>query len=298
MGTVKSLSPPSSVDMSAPQYLSDQVESSRLFWFDPADAGCEVISGGYECCRPDYRIDRDGFEFPTFEFVAGGVGSLQLAGRKVTLRPGVAFLHGPGIRHRIDTDPLHPLRKYFVVFRAAPFSEDLKVLDLAPGMAMESTRVDAMRQALDEMIERGGRRTRWSQRLCGLLLRQVLTMAREDALDAGLADTRAFRTFRRVRDFIERHHLELNTLDAIAKSCDLDAAYLCRLFTRFQDETPYQCLVRLRMEHAARRLLETEMSVREVSEELEYSDPFHFSRVFKSVHRVPPSRFRKGGRSQ
>lgn len=287
---------PPAVDAPAPQYLSRQVESSRLFWFDSEDPDCEVVSGGYECCQPDFRIDRDDFAHGCFEFVAGGAGRLRLGDREVALRPGVGFLYGPGISQRIESDPGHPLRKYFVVFRTEAFAADLAELGLAPGMVMESTRIESMRRALDEMIDRGERRTRWSQRLCGLLLREALTMATEDALDAGLADTRAFRTFRRVRDFIERHFLELGTLDEIARQCSLDPAYLCRLFSRFQDETPYQCLTRLRMEHAARRLLETELSVREVSEELSFSDPFHFSRVFKSVHRVPPSRFRRGGR--
>ncbi len=292
--------PPSSpaVDPAAPRYVSRQVESSRLFWFDPKDAGCEVVSGGYECCRPDYRIDREGFEWHTFEFVVGGAGKLSIAGREVVLRPGVGYLYGPGVAHRIESDAEHPLRKYFVVFRGDAFERDLEELGLEPGVVMETTRMDAMSRALDEMIVRGERRSRWSQRLCGLLHSQVLTMAKEDALDAGLADTRAFRTFRRVKDFIERHYLELSTLDEIARRSELDAAYLCRLFSRFQEETPYQCLTRLRMEHAARRLLETELSVKQVSEELSFSDPFHFSRVFKSVHRVPPSRFRKGGRRQ
>ena len=254
-----------------------------------------MISAGYECCRPDFRIDRDELGHGCFEFVAGGAGELRLAGRDVVLRPGVGFLYGPDTPHRIVTDAGHPLRKYFVVFRHEALADELAELGLDSGAVMESTRIEAMTRAFDEMIARGERRTKWSQRLCGLLLRQVLTMAKEDALDPALAGTRAFRTFRRVMDFIEHHHLELTTLDEIAKRCELDAAYLCRLFARFQEETPYQCLTRLRMEHAARRLLESDLSVRQVSEELAFSDPFHFSRVFKSVHRVPPSRFRKVG---
>lgn len=280
----------------APRYLSRQVESSRLFWFDATDADCEVVSGGIESCRPDYRIAREGFDDLCFEAVVGGRGRLRMAGAEITLRPGVCYLYGPGVPHEFSCDPEHPLRKYFVVFRGEAFEGFLQELSMEPGTVLETTRVDALCAGLDEMIARGERRTRWSQRLCGLLLRAVLGMAREDALDAGVADTRAYRTFRRVRDFIEVNHLELGSLEEIAKRCDLDPAYLCRLFSRFQEETPYQCLTRLRMEHAARLLLDTEMTVKEVSERLEFSDPFHFSRVFKSVHRVPPSRFRKGGR--
>ena len=40
-------------------------------------------------------------------------------------------------------------------------------------------------------------------------------------------------------------------------------------------------------------LLEEGASVRSVSEAMGFKDAFHFSRVFKSVHHVPPSRFRQ-----
>lgn len=69
--------------------------------------------------------------------------------------------------------------------------------------------------------------------------------------------------------------------------------YLCRLFARFHDETAYQYLTRLRMGHASRLLLEPDASVKSVADALGFTDAFHFSRVFKSVHQVPPSRFRR-----
>jgi AraC-like DNA-binding protein len=168
-------------------------------------------------------------------------------------------------------------------------------LELVPGSVTEITDPAAMGRAFDELIRRGSRRTGLGHELCVALVRQILLMAREDSLEVGLADTRAFQTYRRVREVIERHHLEITTLEGIAGRCNLDAAYLCRLFSRFQEETPYQHLTRLRMEHAARRLIEGDLSVKAVSEELGFRDPFHFSRVFKSVHRVPPSQF-QGGR--
>ena len=48
-----------------------------------------------------------------------------------------------------------------------------------------------------------------------------------------------------------------------------------------------------RMEHASRILLESDATEKFVAAEQGFKDPFHFSRVFKSVHHVPPSRFRQ-----
>ena len=90
----------------------------------------------------------------------------------------------------------------------------------------------------------------------------------------------------------------MGTLDPIAQSGGHEGAYICRLFNRYHDESPYRYLLRLRMEKAARLLLEPGASVKTVAAAMGYKDPFHFSRVFKSVHQVPPSRFRHSGHPQ
>lgn len=121
--------------------------------------------------------------------------------------------------------------------------------------------------------------------------RQLLLMCRDDAADPLSTDTPAYATYSRVRDFIERAYLDFTSLEAIAKACEVDAPYLCRLFARFHDETPYQFLTRLRMKHASWMLLESDAALKSVASALGFKDAFHFSRVFKSVHHVPPSRF-------
>jgi Helix-turn-helix domain len=64
--------------------------------------------------------------------------------------------------------------------------------------------------------------------------------------------------------------------------------YLCRLFARFHNESPYQFLKRLRMDHASRILLARDATVKSMAAALGF-EPFHFSRVFKSVHPQWPS---------
>jgi AraC-like DNA-binding protein len=59
--------------------------------------------------------------------------------------------------------------------------------------------------------------------------------------------------------------------------------------------TPYRFLMRLKMSHAASLLLNPDALVKEVAYELDFSDPFHFSRSFKSVYGVSPERFMNRG---
>jgi len=149
-----------------------------------------------------------------------------------------------------------------------------------------------VRRGFSMLIERGVRKSKLTESLCSLIVQELLLLCLDDSAGTVDTDSPAYMTYSRARAYIEERYLDLQSLDAAAKGCGVEAAYLCRLFSRFHDESPYQFLTRLRMDHASRLLLEDSASVRSVAQRMGYKDPFHFSRVFKSVHRIPPSKFR------
>ncbi len=275
-------------------FISREVESSRLFFLDPdKDDPFAVVFGGFERCEADYQIDRRNFPWYSLEFVSHGAGHVQLGESEAEILPGSFFVYGPSVPHRITSTPGHPLGKYFVGFTGAGVEEFLDHYGMQPGVSARCQNGEPIRRTFDTLIDRGVRKSKLTRPLCDTITRQLLLMCRDDAMEPGSTDTPAFATFMRVKEFIERNFIDLNTLDAIAKTCGVDGPYLCRLFARFHAESPYQFLTRLRMEHASRILLEKDANVKSVAAAMGFKDPFHFSRVFKSVHHVPPSRFRQ-----
>ena len=278
----------------ATSFVSQEVESSRLFFLDLIeDENFAVVFGGFERCSADYRIDRRDFPWYSLEFVSHGSGRLRLGDAEAELAPGSFYIYGPSVPHTIETSPDNPLGKYFVGFTGAEVEGFLAHYDLQPGFISRCVKGEPIRRAFDTLIDRGIRKSKLARPLCETITRQLLLMCRDDAAPSVNTETPAYGTYARGRDFIERNFLQITTLDAIAKACGVDAPYLCRLFARFHDESPYQFLTRLRMERASRLLLESDASVKSVAAALGFKDAFHFSRVFKSVHHVPPSRFRQ-----
>ena len=100
--------------------------------------------------------------------------------------------------------------------------------------------------------------------------------------------TVAFSTYQSSREIIRKNCLTLRSLDEIAGQCRIDGAYLCRLFKRFDSHSPYQYLMRLKMN----MLQSPNASVKQVAYELGFGDPFHFSRAFKRVFGMSPSSFK------
>lgn len=283
----------------ASAYLSRQVDASRLFFLevDPL-AEFAVVFGGFERCGADYQIDRSGVPWLVLEFVQGGSGTLVLAGREHHLSAGSCYLYGPGISHRIESHSSQPLRKYFVGFTGAAAVEFLEEHQLSPGTVVRCLKADPIRWAFESLIERGVRKSRLAVPLAELLTRQLLLMCRDDAVDSADLNSITYATYLRSRQWIEEHFLECTTLAHVAAGFGISAAYLCRIFARYHNESPYAFLLRLRMEYASRLLLEPETSVKSVALDLGYRDVAHFSRVFKATHHVPPSRFRQSNHPQ
>jgi AraC-like DNA-binding protein len=64
------------------------------------------------------------------------------------------------------------------------------------------------------------------------------------------------------------------------------------LFKRATGRTPLDFFIRARMKRAAELLATTTLQVKEAAALLGYEDQFYFSRLFKSVHGIPPREYR------
>jgi transcriptional regulator GlxA family with amidase domain len=82
----------------------------------------------------------------------------------------------------------------------------------------------------------------------------------------------------------------------LAAQANISPSHFFALFKRQIGSAPMDYFTRLRMQRACQLLECTSLSVKEIASELGYDDPFYFSKVFKSVNRVPPSGYRAAQR--
>ncbi len=276
-----------------PAFVSQQVTTARRFYLKlrpKPGYGLTVVCGGWEECAPDYLIDRKTFPFLSVEFVTAGRGELVLNGRHHALEPGTVFTYGPGISQRISPAPGSRLGKYFVDFAGERGRALLLECKLAPGTCVQlSTSVEA-RPAFETLVRLGSGHHPVTARACALQVELLLLAVVRSTQPGSPSERRSLATFERCRQHIDTNYLSLATLEQAASACHVDSAYLCRLFQRFQSETPFRYLQRLQMQWAAERLHTTGRLVREVADELRI-DPFQFSRTFKRIHGVSPTAF-------
>jgi AraC-like DNA-binding protein len=286
---------PASSRPSEPEFFSADVSQTRRFFVNlkapkkhPLVVGC----GGLEYCTPEYAICRDTFPYFSIEYVVRGRGEVKLKDQTRSLQAGCLFSYGPGISQKITGDPADPLVKYFVDFTGTQAAELLRSCKLSPGTISEVFPVNALQPLFDELIHAGSQVGRDNASLCVKLLECMALRISSSRAPMKGSQTLSFATFERCRQHIEHHALRLHSLDQIADECHVNQAYLCRMFRRFDHSSPYQYLLRLKMNHAAKRLQQTDMMIKQVANESGFSDPFHFSRVFHSIFGLSPEAFR------
>ena len=220
--------------------------------------------------------------------MAQGNGQLKLQGTDYPLQPGSVFSYGPGIAHTIATDSKATLVKYFIDFSGTESAKILARARLKPGTVASVFPPGEIVPLFDELIRNGQRGTPGAAEICARLLEGLVLKVADARAPLPGQETLAFATYQHCREHIQRHFLRLRSMAQVAEECHLDNTYLCRLFQRYDHQSPYRLLVRLKMNHAAERLQLPAAMVKQVAEETGFANQFHFSRVFKSVFGIPP----------
>lgn len=97
---------------------------------------------------------------------------------------------------------------------------------------------------------------------------------------------------------LEYIHLHLDRpiyISQVARACGYSEPHLRRLFRKHVAMTPTEYITKARIERAQRLLHTNQFTVSQVSAAVGFTDPFHFSRKFKSVVCVPPRAFSANG---
>jgi len=280
----------------APEFFSRQVSEARRFYLNlkPAkDVPLSVVSGGFEHCLPDYRIQRPTFPFFSIEYVVRGEGTLRLNHRQHKLQPGVVFSYGPGIPQTISANPAAAPSKYFVNFAGQQSKAILRACHLPVGSVSQLALPHELKNLFDELIHCGQRGRPGANKLCAKLLECIALRIAESQIPDESSETLSLLSYQNCRKHVEENFQRIKSLEQIAAECHLDAAYLCRLFQRYDHQSPYKFLMRLKMNLAAEWLEQPGALVKQVAERAGFRDQFHFSRAFKNVLGVSPNAFRR-----
>jgi len=287
------------------ELLAPDVARGTYFFLDvaPRSQGrVRVALGGREKCGQNYLVERASYPFPTLEYVAEGLGEICYDGAEpLQVRPGALFAHGPGVKIRMQGSPGSSWLKYFLCFTGRGARALIEQHAPVFGRLVTVAPHAELRELFELLIREGGRHTPFTRSICdhlGRLLLLKISEARRHRGGKGTRHSLAREKFLRCKTLIDEEGGRFTTLEQISEALRSDPSGLNRLFRRYQGVSPYQYLLRHKMNLAAQDLIRTGDFVKEVASRAGYADAYHFSRVFKAVHGIAPAHFpRRSARS-
>lgn len=263
-------------DLSSDAYL--QINSCGIF---------EKLVGASHTLRPDGRRDHQ------ILFVENGEVSVQTPDGELLLSMGDMIMIAPHMRH--DYSYLPGCDAMWIHFTGHGAVELLKRYDIRPFVRYRISDTRHFRILAEKIIrEYQMRQTGFEDISCAYLV-QILTMAKR-RIDAA-ADERPVGPpdLSPALEDMQTEFAKKREIADYAKMCCISSSYFISRFKKEYGMSPYRYLTEIRVSQAKHLLLETGISISEISHSIGYSDPFCFSRIFHKYTGMSPSEFRNAG---
>ncbi|MGB6222127.1 AraC family transcriptional regulator [Haloferula sp.] len=251
-----------------------------------------LVCAGREVCKPDYLIERASFEYHVIEFVVSGTWTLECRGGTRELKAGALFTYGPKVEYTMAAGKRGEWIKYFAAFTGSSAARLLAESGLTMGEVRYAQPRRWIHQLFDQLVDSANMPPDDACEIANRITELILLRTHLDGRESEDASGASEKTYVRCRAFIRDHYLTVGSVAEIAAGCNLDPAYLARLFKRHSKERPLQLLNRLKTQHAADLIMRRGFGVALAGQAVGFGDPYHFSRVFKRVHGISPGNLR------
>lgn len=105
--------------------------------------------------------------------------------------------------------------------------------------------------------------------------------------------TSQFHSIRETLEYLRQNLDQRLSLDDMAHHARLSKSHFLRLFKEQTGYSPVDYFIHLKLQHACMLLSVTHQTIREISLAVGYDDQYYFSRIFKKVVGVSPSKYRE-----
>jgi len=245
---------------------------------------------------PDHDFDwKKGRTLDALQIVliTQGQGWLETRGSgKKEVEAGMAFLLLPGVWHRYRPDPSTGWSESWIEIRG-PVPEGL--IEEESFLSEKIVRTRAEIPGLEEVMRRihalandsGSTRPELSAEALRCLA--ILAKATQET---GAEDSYGRITLRAER-YLAEHHAEALDMREVARKLGVSYSSFRRSFTKQTGLSPWQYVLRLRLDRARRLISVGDEKLDAIASRLGFSSAFHLSSAFKTAHGLSPTSWKR-----
>lgn len=221
-------------------------------------------------------------------YVKSGAFTLCFDGKSTTVSPGELCIIPPLLPHKsIYENALTDSISFEIDYISRYISEEVvksiegfgkKVLFIP-----KSDDADSANHLIERIIRFEGKKA----------YIQIVMILKKASVDCERIFSYTNKNFYEVISYINSNFSGKLTLEDIASKCNISRFHICRLMKRFMGMTPVDYITFLKIRQAVLWLKDTNHTIKRISENLCFSSPKYFSKIFKSYLGISPVEFRK-----
>ncbi len=269
-------------------------DTSELYYLSPPEGREKLLyyplSVGYFDCKPSYTLSRNLFSSYLLIVMLTGTLTYETLQSRGTARAGQVLLLDCNTPHSYAA--LGKCSFTFVHFAGAQSKTLYEEIIRSGGNLIRPADVNMLHESIGEMLacmkqEKHIGEAAASSMLYGMLM-QLL-----DAAGALGSRSMADPVVDQAIAYIRNHLTAKLTVDEIAAAVGYSPSYFSRLFAAETGMSPYQFVVRSRVEQAQLLLRTTHLSVQDIAFQTGFNSAANFCYTFRRILGVSPHEFRK-----
>lgn len=256
------------------------------------NTGLAVVSTGRQHCEASYCWGPGVREHYVLHLVSSGCGSYRVGGQQYQLGTGSLFLIPPRTVVTYQADAADPWAYDWAGFQGADAPRMIALCGLGEDRLVASLgeQAQALRTLLRRVHEARGNTPSHDMAMTGqlYLFFSQLSQSLQSALPAHPFNRDVMQTALRL---IAYNHTQPMGVAELADAIGLSRSQLYRIFIKETGLAPNALITQYRVNRACSLLRSQQLTVAQVAASVGFSDALHFSRVFKRLKGVSPSRF-------
>ena len=252
---------------------------------------------GYEECKPLHSFGpavRDNY---LIHCVLNGSGMYQVDQQTYHLEAGDGFLIEPGVQTFYQADQEDPWVYIWFGFKGHEAQNCVRELGLGKNrLTFHSSHVQELKQVILNMLK-NGTYSKVNEYMIESQLYLLFAILMRDIEVHVSGPHQGNEIVRKAVEYIEDNYAKshLKVTD-ISKYVNVERGYLYTLFKKYLSISPKDYIVKYRLTRAIDLLNNTDLPMEIIAYSCGYQDPAVFSKAFKKMYRIAPSKYRNSSR--
>jgi AraC family transcriptional regulator, arabinose operon regulatory protein len=253
------------------------------------ESPCELVAVGRVQADPGQAFKNKSHPCFTFEYVLSGKGVVKIGDDEEEVSSGDLYFLPQGIPNDYHASLEDPWRKFFFNIRGNLIPSLLKSYQLNFKHVIRGIG-DQVKPCFETMMFVCENSNEDAHHLAAIQLHQLLCTAwsHQNKLTCEYSSEMIS-----AQRFIESYLENTFTLQDLCDFLSRSRTHTIRTFKSATGLTPYDYLLKRRIERSKLYLMNTNMSIREISQRLDFADEYYFSNFFKKKVGKSPKNFRK-----